>query len=142
MHIPSILAEIRGAVFDFDGTIMDSMPDWAGKMLNLLDTHHVVYPADIIRTITPLGDGGSARYFIDKLGLDMLDRRMLTAVVQQFRGGPVGLETLAAMIGEEAVTIEDVYEPYLMQIGFLIRTQRGRCVTEAACRHLGLEFPK
>jgi Holliday junction DNA helicase RuvB len=67
---------------------------------------------------------------------------MLTAVVEQFRGGPVGLETLAAMIGEEAVTIEDVYEPYLMQIGFLIRTQRGRCVTEAACRHLGLEFPK
>ena len=63
MHIPSIPAEIRGAVFDFDGTIMDSMPDWAGKMLNLLNTHHVAYPADIIRTITPLGDGGSARYF-------------------------------------------------------------------------------
>ena len=78
MHIPSIPAEIRGAVFDFDGTIMDSMPDWAGKMLNLLNTHHVAYPADIIRTITPLGDGGSARYFIDKLGLDMTPQAIQT----------------------------------------------------------------
>lgn len=89
-----------------------------------------------------LADEALRRLDIDKLGLDAQDRRMLTAVVEQFHGGPVGLETLAAMIGEEAVTIEDVYEPYLMQIGFLIRTQRGRCVTEAACRHLGLEFPK
>ncbi|MBO5222786.1 MAG: Holliday junction branch migration DNA helicase RuvB [Clostridia bacterium] len=89
-----------------------------------------------------IADEALRRLDIDKLGLDTLDRRMLTAVVQQFRGGPVGLETLAAMIGEEAVTVEDVYEPYLMQIGFLIRTQRGRCVTEAACKHLGLEFPK
>ena len=71
MKIPGIAADVRGAVFDFDGTIMDSMPDWAGKMLNLLDTHGVHYPADIIRTITPLGDGGSARHFIDVLGLDM-----------------------------------------------------------------------
>lgn len=89
-----------------------------------------------------IADEALRRLDIDKLGLDAQDRRMLTAVVEQFHGGPVGLETLAAMIGEEAVTIEDVYEPYLMQIGFLIRTQRGRCVTEAACRHLGLEFPK
>ena len=89
-----------------------------------------------------IADEALRRLDIDKLGLDALDRRMLTTVVQQFRGGPVGLETLAAMIGEDAVTVEDVYEPYLMQIGFLIRTQRGRCVTEAACRHLGLEFPK
>ena len=89
-----------------------------------------------------IADEALRRLDVDKLGLDALDRRMLTTVVQQFRGGPVGLETLAAMIGEDAVTVEDVYEPYLMQIGFLIRTQRGRCVTEAACRHLGLEFPK
>lgn len=89
-----------------------------------------------------IADEALRRLDIDKLGLDTLDRRMLTAVVQQFRGGPVGLETLAAMIGEDAITVEDVYEPYLMQIGFLIRTQRGRCVTEAACRHLGLEMPK
>ena len=71
MRIPSIPADVCGAVFDFDGTIMDSMPDWAGKMLNLLDSHGVAYPADIIRTITPLGDGGSARYFIEELGLNM-----------------------------------------------------------------------
>lgn len=94
-------------------------------------------------TITDaLADEALRRLEIDKLGLDAADRRMLTAVVQQFHGGPVGLETLAAMIGEEPITVEDVYEPYLMQIGFLIRTPRGRCVTEAACRHLGLEFPK
>lgn len=71
MRIPSISADVCGAVFDFDGTIMNSMPDWAGKMLHLLDSHGVNYPADIIRTITPLGDGGSARYFIEELGLDM-----------------------------------------------------------------------
>ena len=78
---------------------------------------------------------------IDELGLDANDRRMLDAIIKFYNGGPVGLETLAAAIGEEAVTIEDVYEPYLMQIGFLSRTPRGRCVTFAACRHLGLPFP-
>ncbi len=73
---------------------------------------------------------------IDELGLDANDRRMLEAIIKYYNGGPVGLETLAAAIGEEAVTIEDVYEPYLMQIGFLSRTPRGRCVTFAACEHL------
>ena len=73
---------------------------------------------------------------IDFLGLDPVDRRMLNAIIDHYHGGPVGLETLAATIGEETVTLEDVYEPYLMQIGFLTRTPRGRCVTEAACRHL------
>ncbi|HIR03937.1 MAG: Holliday junction branch migration DNA helicase RuvB [Acutalibacteraceae bacterium] len=78
---------------------------------------------------------------VDRLGLDSNDRRMLTAMIKYYKGGPVGLETLAAAIGEEAVTIEDVYEPYLMQIGFLNRTPRGRCVTLEACKHLGLEMP-
>ncbi len=78
---------------------------------------------------------------IDELGLDQNDRRMLNAMIKYYRGGPVGLETLAAAIGEEAVTIEDVYEPYLMQIGFLSRTPRGRCVTAAAYQHLGFEVP-
>ena len=78
---------------------------------------------------------------IDELGLDANDRRMLEAIIRFYNGGPVGLETLAAAIGEEAVTIEDVYEPYLMQIGFLSRTPRGRCVTFAACRHLDLTPP-
>lgn len=81
------------------------------------------------------------RLEIDELGLDANDRRMLLAIIQYYKGGPVGLETLAAAIGEEAVTIEDVYEPYLMQIGFLSRTPRGRCATRAAYLHLGLTPP-
>ena len=78
---------------------------------------------------------------IDHLGLDPIDRRMLHAIISNYSGGPVGLETLAATIGEEAVTLEDVYEPYLMQLGFLTRTPRGRCVTHKAYRHLGLSVP-
>lgn len=81
------------------------------------------------------------RLEIDELGLDSNDRRMLNAIVKFYKGGPVGLETLAAAIGEEAVTIEDVIEPYLMQIGFLSRTPRGRCITRAGCLHLGLQLP-
>ena len=78
---------------------------------------------------------------IDHLGLDPIDRRMLGAVIENYGGGPVGLETLAATIGEEAVTLEDVYEPYLMQLGFLTRTPRGRCVTAKAYQHLHLPIP-
>jgi len=81
------------------------------------------------------------RLEIDKLGLDSIDRRMLLTMIRNYNGGPVGLETMAAAVGEEAVTIEDVYEPYLMQLGFLIRTPRGRCAAPAAYRHLGLEAP-
>jgi len=77
---------------------------------------------------------------IDGLGLDRTDRRMLESIIRNFRGGPVGLETLAATIGEESVTLEDVYEPYLLQIGFLNRTPRGRCVTMKAYDHLGIPF--
>lgn len=81
------------------------------------------------------------RLEIDELGLDANDRRMLSTMIKFYNGGPVGLETLAAAIGEESVTLEDVYEPYLMQIGFLSRTPRGRCVTRAAYLHLGLDTP-
>ncbi len=81
------------------------------------------------------------RFEIDELGLDDFDRLMLTTIIKTYNGGPVGLETLAAAIGEESVTIEDVYEPYLMQIGFLARTNRGRCVTRAAYQHLGIKLP-
>ena len=80
------------------------------------------------------------RLEVDKLGLDNIDRRMLTAIIQNYNGGPVGLETLAATIGEEAVTLEDVYEPYLMQLGFLTRTPRGRCVTSLAYDHLHIPY--
>lgn len=78
---------------------------------------------------------------IDDLGLDAIDHRMLRSIMENYRGGPVGLETLAATINEEAVTLEDVYEPYLMQLGFLTRTPRGRCVTAKAYEHLGLPVP-
>ena len=80
------------------------------------------------------------RLEVDKLGLDVIDRRMLTAIIRNYGGGPVGLETLAATIGEEAVTLEDVYEPYLMQLGFLTRTPRGRCVTPLAYDHLHIPY--
>ncbi len=81
------------------------------------------------------------RFEIDELGLDDFDRKMLSTIITNYSGGPVGLDTLAAAIGEEAVTIEDVYEPYLMQIGFLTRTARGRCVTALAYSHLGIDNP-
>jgi Holliday junction DNA helicase RuvB len=80
-----------------------------------------------------------ARFEIDELGLDDFDRKMLTTIITNYSGGPVGLDTLAAALGEEAVTIEDVYEPYLMQIGFLTRTARGRCVTKLAYDHLDIK---
>ena len=80
------------------------------------------------------------RLEVDALGLDMIDRRMLCAIIHNYGGGPVGLETLAATIGEEAVTLEDVYEPYLMQLGFLTRTPRGRCVTHKAYDHLHIAY--
>ncbi len=79
---------------------------------------------------------------IDEIGLDNTDRNMLEAMIRSFNGGPVGLDTLAAMTGEEAITIEDVYEPYLMQLGFINRTPRGRTVTPAAYKHLGFDYPQ
>lgn len=77
---------------------------------------------------------------VDKQGLDALDRRMLRSIIEFYGGGPVGLDTLAATINEEAVTLEDVYEPYLLQNGFLIRTPRGRCVTKKAYEHLHIAY--
>lgn len=80
------------------------------------------------------------RLEVDHLGFDALDRRMLRAIIEYYNGGPVGLDTLAATINEEAITLEDVYEPYLLQQGFLTRTPRGRCVTQKAYEHLGIPF--
>lgn len=100
---------------------------------------------------TVLGDGvidgdtarlALQRMDIDKLGMDELDRSLLRAIIELYGGGPVGLDTLAAALGEEAVTLEDVCEPYLMQMGFLTRTPRGRCVTRLAYTHLGLPLPR
>jgi Holliday junction DNA helicase RuvB len=83
-----------------------------------------------------------SRLEIDRLGLDSLDRRMLTMIIKGYGGGPVGLETLAAAIGEESVTLEDVCEPFLMQLGFLGRTPRGRVATRLAYEHLGIVPPE
>ena len=88
-----------------------------------------------------LADKALTALEVDYLGLDNIDRRMLRAIIEYYGGGPVGLETLAATINEESVTLEDVYEPYLLQIGFLTRTPRGRCVTPNAYRHLGIAIP-
>jgi len=87
-----------------------------------------------------VADTALTRLEVDHLGLDSLDRRMLRSIIEYYNGGPVGLDTLAATINEEAVTLEDVYEPYLLQQGFLTRTPRGRCVTQKAYEHLGIEY--
>ena len=87
-----------------------------------------------------IADVAMTRLEVDKCGLDSVDRRMMRCIIENYGGGPVGLETLAATIGEEPVTLEDVYEPYLMQRGFIIRTPRGRCVTKRAYDHLGMTF--
>ena len=85
-----------------------------------------------------VADMSLSRLEVDKIGLDSLDRRMLRSIIEFYNGGPVGLETLAATINEDSVTLEDVYEPYLLQQGFLTRTPRGRCVTRKAYEHLGI----
>ena len=87
-----------------------------------------------------VADQALTRLEVDQLGLDALDRRMLRSIIEFYNGGPVGLDTLAATINEEAITLEDVYEPYLLQQGFLTRTPRGRCVTQKAYQHLGIPF--
>ena len=114
-------------------------PRVANRLLKRVrDFAQVVGDGRITREIV---DHALDRLAIDRLGLDDQDRRILSAIIQLYGGGPVGLETLAAAVGEEAVTIEDIYEPYLMQIGFLSRTPRGRCVTPAGYEHLGLRPP-
>ncbi len=87
-----------------------------------------------------VADDALTRLEIDHIGLDSLDRRMLRSIIENYSGGPVGLETLAATINEETITLEDVYEPYLLQQGLITRTPRGRCVTRKAYDHLHLEF--
>ncbi len=79
---------------------------------------------------------------VDKCGLDQTDRMILLTMIERFNGGPVGIETLSATIGEDSGTVEDVYEPYLIKNGFIVRTQRGRVVSERTYRHLGLEMPE
>ena len=115
-------------------------PRIANRMLRRVrDFAQVLGEGVITRAIA---DKALAALEVDHLGLDFVDRRMLENIITHYGGGPVGLETLAATIGEEAVTLEDVYDPYLMQLGFLTRTPRGRCATRKAYEHLHLPLPE
>ena len=115
-------------------------PRIANRMLRRVrDFAQVVADGVITRKVA---DEALLALEVDYLGLDQVDRRMLRAIIENYGGGPVGLETLSATIGEESVTLEDVYEPYLMQLGFLTRTPRGRCVTRKAYEHLHISSPE
>ena len=113
-------------------------PRIANRLLRRVRDYAQVMADGVITS--KVADAALSKLEVDKLGLDALDRRMLRSIIEFYNGGPVGLETLAATINEESVTLEDVYEPYLLQIGFLTRTPRGRCVTRKAYEHLGIEF--
>ena len=114
-------------------------PRIANRMLRRVRDFAQVKAGGVITR--PVADQALTALEVDHLGLDAVDRRMLASIIEHYGGGPVGLETLAATINEEAITLEDVYEPYLMQMGFLTRTPRGRCVTRRAYEHFGLTVP-
>ena len=138
-------AGILGIEIDAEGALeiasrSRGTPRIANRLLKRVrDVAEVLYDSKITLEVA---QAALSRFEIDELGLDEFDRRMLSSMIFNYGGGPVGLETLAASLGEEAVTIEDVYEPYLMQLGFLTRTPRGRCVTPAAYRHLDIDIPE
>lgn len=151
MYTPQQLAEIvtrsaqiLGITIEADGALeiasrSRGTPRIANRMLKRVrDFAQIISDGVITYQSAKIG---LDRLEVDEIGLDANDRRMLKTLIQFYNGGPVGIETLAAAIGEEAVTLEDVYEPYLMQIGFLSRTPRGRCATHAAYLHLGLKPP-
>ena len=136
-------AGILGIGIDREGAVEISSrsrgtPRIANRLLKRVrDIAEVEYDGEITLEVA---QKALNRFEIDELGLDDFDRRMLKTVIDLFGGGPVGLDTLSAAVGEDATTIEDVYEPYLMQIGFLTRTARGRCATRLAYDHLGIPF--
>ncbi len=149
MYTPEQLAEIvmRSSTIlnietDMDGALeiasrSRGTPRIANRLLRRVrDIAQVDFNGKITENVA---QAALSRFDIDELGLDDFDRKMLNVIITNYGGGPVGLETLAAAVGDEAITIEDVYEPYLMQIGFLARTPRGRCVTPLAYEHLGLK---
>lgn len=114
-------------------------PRIANRMLRRVRDFAQVMAGGVITR--DVADAALSALEVDYLGLDAVDRRMLESIISNYGGGPVGLDTLAATINEESVTLEDVYEPYLMQMGFLTRTPRGRCVTRRAYEHLGISVP-
>lgn len=145
MRIVKRSANLLGVDID-DGGAMEiasrsrGTPRIANRLLKRVrDFAQVMYDGKITKAVS---EESLKRLEIDKQGLDMIDNKMITAMIKNFGGGPVGLETLAATIGEEADTIEDVYEPYLMQLGYISRTPRGRIVTKAGYSHFGIEMPE
>ena len=136
-------ADILGIEIDGEGAMeiasrSRGTPRIANRMLRRVRDFAQVRADGVITK--DVADMALSRLEVDKLGLDALDRRMLRSIIEFYGGGPVGLETLAATINEDAVTLEDVYEPYLLQQGFLTRTPRGRCVTRKTYNHLGIEY--
>ena len=115
-------------------------PRIANRLLRRVRDYTQVYSDGIITS--PLADKALTLLRVDKEGLDAIDRQILTTMIDYYHGGPVGIGSIAATIGEDRDTIEDMYEPYLLQIGFLKRTQRGRVVTPIAYEHLGYDLPK
>lgn len=136
-------AGILGVPIEPDGALeiasrSRGTPRIANRMLRRVRDYAQVCGTGVITKET--ADEALLRLEVDKAGLDHIDRRMLRSIIELYNGGPVGLEALAATINEEAVTLEDVYEPFLLQNGYLTRTMRGRCVTKKAYDHLGIEF--
>lgn len=135
-------ADILGIDIERDGAVeiasrSRGTPRIANRMLRRVRDFAQVRADGVITK--DVADMALSRLEVDKSGLDALDRRMLRSIIEFYNGGPVGLETLAATINEDSVTLEDVYEPYLLQQGFLTRTPRGRCVTRKTYEHLGIQ---
>ena len=136
-------AKVLGVEIDEEGALemarrSRGTPRLANRLLKRVrDFAQVKYDGRITKEVA---DFAMDLLEVDRYGLDQIDRMLLTTIIERFSGGPVGLDTLAAAVGEDAGTIEEVYEPYLIKNGFLLRTPRGRTVTDLACRHLGLEL--
>ena len=136
-------AGILGIAIEPDGAMeiasrSRGTPRIANRMLRRVRDYAQVRAGGVITR--EVANEALLRLEVDREGLDSVDRRMLKSIIEFYNGGPVGLDTLAATINEESVTLEDVYEPYLLQQGYLTRTPRGRCVTRKAYEHLGLEY--
>ena len=137
-------ADLLGVPSDEDGSAeiakrSRGTPRIANRMLRRVRDFAQVKAGGVITRA--VADEALTALEVDHLGMDNIDRRMLRAIIEQYNGGPVGLDTLAATINEDTVTLEDMYEPYLLQQGFLTRTPRGRCVTQAAYEHLHITYP-
>ena len=137
-------ANILGTEIDADGareiaSRSRGTPRIANRLLKRVRDFASVW-SDDGKITKEIADKALTRLEIDKIGLDSVDRNVITTMIKGFGGGPVGLDTLAATTGEDSVTIEDVYEPYLLQLGFINRTPRGRVVTRLAYEHFGIPF--